>query len=141
MKVLLLFFLFGLCLLTAKAQVDIRIKDYGILLSDFHCQDTLTIKLKAKKYALIKLHDCMGAMDIEIHNGNNIIEAGTYSNSLDTLKAYGTSTIFGPSAIRKIVIVKYFQPIKNGEWIYYKKNKIYRRVWYVDGFILKEEDY
>jgi hypothetical protein len=137
MKNFILILLFLLLFSNGYSQVPIRIKEYGIFFTAIKCQDELKIPLqKDNQYALINLFDCKGAMHIDIFNGKNKIESGSYINSIDTLKEYVTKTNIGINTKSEIIVKRYFQPIRDGEWFYYNKlGHVYKKENYVKGII------
>lgn len=91
----------------------------------YNIGDTLIWKVTKDKYIKIVFFDLRGRSYCEVYDGENLMEKGHYINSLDTLKRYSSSvSAMGKRKKSKISILKYFQPLKDGEWIERRKNKL-----------------
>ncbi len=84
--------------------------------------DTLLYKLSSKETFKFVLFDTKGRSYCERYVNNKLFQKGNFENSIDTLKRYvsGRGLNGKSSAIR---VQKYFEPLKNGEWITYNKGK------------------
>lgn len=137
-KELLLMLLLAMLSLTTYSQTDIYLEDFKQKISPLKCNDVITKYLNDSSHLKIKLYDCRGKMDLEkFDKMGNLVLKGNFENSLDTLKHY----IVQFSAIdlsEKIIVHKYFEPLKEGVWIYYKDGKEMRREKYKAGILVKE---
>ncbi len=95
----------------------LRLKEYGLYVSPTKCMDTITEELRDNRTIKIYLYDCKGEMRVEIYSGNKIVEKGTYINSLDTLKGYSLEKDLR-TGDKKITVESYFEPLRNGEWVF-----------------------
>jgi hypothetical protein len=139
MKLLLLSFLF--LNLTSNAQrkwpVSIFLPEYGVYLSitnDVNLNDTATIKFSATTYFKFFFFDTRGKSYCETYRNNKLYEKGYYENSLDTLKKYSVAIGDGKSSNYRIL--RYFQPLKHGEWWETVKGKLVKKE-YDMGILLK----
>lgn len=110
------------------------IDEYGIVLTKLKapCQDSLTEYTRDGKKVTILLNDCMGRMYVRIYKNKKLLEEGSYTNSLDTLKGYTYKKTIG-SGQKEIVVEKYFQPLRDGTWLFYNQKGIVRKVNYTKG--------
>jgi hypothetical protein len=93
-----------------------------------------TFMLSDKRYLVISFKSYRGASDFSVFGKKTKPElTGHYLDALDTFKSYITAV--NPFTLEsRLDIIKYFQPIKNGEWIYYnKKGKIIKKTEYTKG--------
>lgn len=67
-------------------------------------------------------YDTKGKCYCERYVNGRLYQKGNYENSLDTLKRYVSDrNLKGKRS--PITVQKYFEPLKNGEWITYEKGK------------------
>jgi hypothetical protein len=98
--------------------------------------DTITIALKHgdKIHLIIKNNKGTGSFNL-VNKANKILVKGEYSDALDTFKTYGYR-INGATLYQKIKVVPYFEPVADGEWIYYsEKGLVKKREKYIKGDI------
>ncbi len=136
-KTLLLFLFFSLT--KCEAQSTIFLEEYSINIDPVKCIDTVEKKRGSKKIVLY-IKNCMGEMYCEVYEKNILIEKGNYLNSLDTLTGYSVLVPRGNSEPPKIIVRKYFQPLRDGEWFFYdpRKKKVSKK-YYDTGIEIKEE--
>jgi antitoxin component YwqK of YwqJK toxin-antitoxin module len=130
----ILFFVFIFCFISLTRAQKILIDDYKIILNNVKpfCNDSLTKYVGNDRKVVVHLSDCMGKMYVKVYKNNKILEEGNYVNSLDTLKGYTYKNTLGGE--KEIVVEKYFQPLRNGVWVFYKhKGNILRKVNYKNG--------
>lgn len=91
--------------------------------------DTVTVKLSGDfsgKTLRIYFSDFKGESRFDLFDKNDrLLITGNYINSIDTLVKYKFAKTIGASkGVSKysVVVVRYFQPLKSGHWIYYDKN-------------------
>jgi len=85
----------------------------------------------------ILLKNCTGEAIIWKYRGNSLLIQGQYVSSIDTLKEYATKFNLQGDALG-IIVSKYFEPLKDGLWVYYKKNgKLLRKEQWSNGIKLK----
>lgn len=134
-KSILIFSLYIFCFGNAGNSQKISIEEYKIILNNVKppCHDTLTEFTRDNKKIVIHLLDCMGQMDIKVYKGGKLIEEGCYVKSLDTLKRYVYKNALGGGG-KEITVGQYFQPLRNGVWIFYnQKGQVLKRVTYLNG--------
>lgn len=93
---------------------------------------TITLTNNDGSYRVYRIYNNYGKADFESYNKNKmLIEKGSYSESLDTLKRYSyrINPVYPYEA--KILIERYFEPLKNGIWLYYdeKGNLVLTEIW------------
>ncbi len=122
-----------------KYPCDVYIDGFGFLglSNDVSLNDTTRIVHSSNVYFRFVLFDPRGKSYFEIYKNNKLYAKGLYENSLDTLKDY-TSAVPIDGKASKIEVVKYFRPLKNGEWLELIKGKYVRRK-YNMGIIDKPE--
>lgn len=89
--------------------------------------DTAKISINEKLFFKIVMFDKKGKSYFEAYENNILSEKGFYENSLDTLKKYIVQ-IRNPKDHR-IKVLKYFQPLKNGEWYELVDGKLEKKVY------------
>jgi len=112
----------------SKYPIDLYMAGYGYLAltNDINLNDTVQVIHSENVYFRFVLFDPKGKSYFEIYKDKKLFSKGYYENSLDTLKTYTSAVPIGgkPS---KIEIHKYFQPLKNGEWIELVKGKYIKK--------------
>ena len=109
----------------AKWPVPIFFEKYGRyhrLTNDVKLFDTTIIEDTENRYFRLVLFDGRGKSYFEAYLKNQLIEKGYFENSLDTLKKY--STILGGKQNKRLKILAYFHPLKNGIWLERKNGKL-----------------
>lgn len=102
-----------------RSQTHIYLDEYLITLDPVKCNDTIEVKKNGKLFK-IYIKDCRGEMYCEVYQKGLLIEKGGYINSLDTLKRYSLHVCRGDCENqREIVVFKYFQPLRDGDWFFY----------------------
>lgn len=115
-------------------KVQIYLNEFDVYILPDSCNSKMHVKLPDNKGELrINLADCMGKMNVNQYDSSgNLILNCNYAPSLDTLKtySYGKSAVTGQS---KVTVLDFFQPLPDGEWNFYKNNKIIRTIKYKSG--------
>lgn len=127
------------CISQAKWSIPIFFENFGryhYFTNDVNLNDTTIVKDSKNTFFKIVLFDSKGKCYFEAYKNNKIIEKGYYENSLDTLKKYSTQV--GSGGKKTLKILKYFYPLKNGDWYEYKKGKIIKSR-YDMGIVIKDE--
>lgn len=134
----LICFLIFVLIMKGNSQTDIYLKEYKIYFTPKKCKDSTTQYLKDSSFIKINLFSCKGKMNIkEFDRNGTLLATGQYEASLDTLKEYvDVFDLLGE--LKEIKVYKYFQPIKNGIWIYYENGEIKKKEKYRRGILLKE---
>lgn len=71
------------------------------------------------RYLKITLFDYRGKMHLQCYSQDSVLrEEGDYVNSLALLKKYSSFYVSGTSKII-ISVIEYYQPLRNGSWIFY----------------------
>ncbi len=122
----------GLTISTLAQKVIID--EYGIVLINVKspCQDSLTEYTRDRRQVNVLLNDCMGRMYVKVYKNKKLLEEGSYTNSLDTLKGYTYKKTIG-SGQKEMVVEKYFQPLRDGTWFFYNQKGVARKVNYIKG--------
>jgi hypothetical protein len=93
--------------------------------------DSLKITSNDSSIYLINILNCKGKLSFSKYTRDLVLELkGNYAEALDTLKNYANVFDLEGFPIRYYVF-KYFQPLRDGKWIYYNP----------DGSIKKQEEY
>ncbi len=116
---LTIFFLHNLNSFSQK-NIGFYLQEYDIKIypKKLNCSDTLTAELKNKIILKLYVKDCMGAMKVICFKGEVKISEGEYCNSLDSLKKY-VLNLKAHGGEKEISVSTYFQPLRDGLWIYY----------------------
>jgi hypothetical protein len=119
-----------------KCSIPIEIPEYQIYINPFHINhypdaDT-TINIRGNRKIKLRIFNCQGDMFLEeMDSSGNLIIAGSFCKSLDTLSDYVTQIDPSEPYYREVAIQKYFIPLKSGIWLYYNNNQIIKKeVWY-----------
>jgi hypothetical protein len=116
-------------------QPDIYIPEVGFLgLTEINLNDTLHIKITQKKSVVIIFSEYMGKSYFEYYHNGLVQSKGYFENSLDTLKMYHKSYDV-LTKTDQISILKYFQPLKHGEWYERINGRLVRRVYKMGIFV------
>lgn len=139
MKKTLIMLLFSFTLSNCSyGQIDIFLSDYKAYITPLRCNDLITHYLKDSSFLKLQLANCKGKMSIKQYDSNgNLVLMGQYVASLDTLKEYvDVFNLVGE--ITAIKVYKYFQPLRDGIWVFYEMNEIKRKEKYKRGILIKE---
>ncbi len=120
-------------------MIEVYLKEFSVYFSPDSCVCEMKVELYDTAYLQISLSSCEGKMKFkQIHNRGNVLSEGEYMASLDTLKEYsiGKSAITGN---RKISVLKYFQPLPEGKWIFYRKNAKVDTIYYSNGLEVQHD--
>jgi len=104
-------------------SIRIYLSDFEVNLKLNHCPLDTVIQLDST-YLHLALSDCRGASRFELKDvHNNLLQVGQYANGVDTLKKYesGVNAVTGD---RRIRVVKYFEPLPEGTWYYYRNGTL-----------------
>jgi hypothetical protein len=97
--------------------------------------DTLSYNKSSKEDFKIVFFDKRGSCYLERFFNHKLYQRGYYTNSLDTLKRYVSGRdLQGDQSI--ISVQKYFEPLKNGEWVTYEGKKKIKET-YLSGIVQK----
>lgn len=121
----------------AKWPIPIYFENYGVyhrLNNEVNLNDTTIISYSEDIYFKVVLFDTKGKSYFESYKKKRLFEKGYFENSLDTLKKYSISV--GGHNDRKMSVIKYFHPIKNGNWLETDKGKLVKK--YYEMGILKK---
>ncbi len=107
----------------AQEPVPIFFREYGIIIEKpLVVGDTLRYTKSSKETFKIVFEDTRGRCYFEKYLNGKIYQRGNFENSLDTLKRYVSGRdLNGRTAPFRVK--KFFEPLKNGEWIIYNKGK------------------
>lgn len=135
--VLILLFILALAY-TASSQIDIYLKEYKTFITPGKCKDSLIHYNHDSSYVAIQLFNCKGAMSIkEFDRHGTLVAAGQYQASLDTLKEYVDK--FNLSGeLMDVTVLRYFQPLRDGVWIFYEKGLPVRQERYKRGVLIRD---
>lgn len=137
-KCIQLFFLLSLCKVSYAQQIEIYFSEFKTYLRPQKCDDTLRYFTSDSSLILVKLDNCEGASSFVVFNKKKEIKfSGYYAKSLDTLKQYVGVYDYKGDVLR-IEVLKYFEPLKDGNWFYYENGKLIRREKYKSGIKLQE---
>jgi len=138
MKMLVILFLIIIVNVSCYGQTHIYLSDYGFYFVPNKCNDTLSRRVNDSTYIKLKLSNCRGQMTIQQFDKKGVLVlSGFYCSSLDTLKQYlAKYDLWGN--LFKIEVQKYFQPLKDGVWIFYYDGQIERKEKYKKGILFKE---
>jgi hypothetical protein len=114
--------------------IPVHFVEYGVQISVKALEDTIYYNYSAKEDFKIVFHDIKGKCYMERYIYGKLYEKGNYENSLDTLKKYvsGRSQNGQSSPIK---VIRFYQPLKNGEWLTFKAGKIIKKQTYLLGLI------
>ncbi len=108
-------------------------KKYVYLPDTLKLFDTVRVDYDRFVYFKIVFKDTKGECYFESYKNNRIYERGNYINSLDTLKQYtssrGTTTVLNERRVGK-KIFKYFEPLRNGEWVLFTSKGLIRKQYF-----------
>lgn len=113
-----------------KWPIPMYLPEYGVYLkitNDVNLNDTAKIPFSQNTYFRFVFKDSRGKSYCEVYRNNKLYEKGYYENSLDTLKKYSSAAKMNNTTGGKIKVSKYFQPLKNGEWIETKRSKFIKK--------------
>ena len=104
----------------AQAIIPIQFPEYNVSVeTPFKAGDTITYNFSGREYFRFVFFDPRGKCYCERYLNKKLYEKGYYENSLDTLKTYAAK-VGGHGRSSKVFVVKFFQPLKNGEWTTFK---------------------
>ncbi|MBW7943714.1 MAG: hypothetical protein H3C64_15360 [Candidatus Kuenenia stuttgartiensis] len=116
-----------------NGKYRIKVEEYDLTLIPKSCRDSIFKKDEQNNlFFKIFLKDCKGAMKLECYNlsDSTLKEKGEYTSSLALLSSY-ISSVNGTTGETKILVSKYYQPLRDGIWEFYDsagiKSKIYKR--------------
>jgi len=123
---------------TASSQIDIYLKEYKTYITPAKCKDSLIHYNKDSSYVKIDLFNCKGKMSIkELDRHGTLVATGQYQASLDTLKQYVDR--FNLSGdLMDVTVGRYFQPLRDGVWIFYENGLPARQERYKRGVLIKD---
>ena len=120
-----------------RGQHRIKVKEYDLTLIPESCKDSILEKDELNnRFFKIFLKDCKGAMRLECYNlaDSTLKEKGEYISSLALLSSY-THSVNGTTGEARIVVSKYYQPLRDGVWRYYDSSEI-RTETYKKGILI-----
>jgi len=118
----------------AQRIIPIEFPKYNISIeTSFSIGDTVLENYSHDEYFKFVFFDLKGKCYCERYINKKLCEKGYYENSLDTLKKY-ISKAYAHGWSSKIFVLKFFEPLKNGEWITYK-NGTTKKELYVMGVL------
>jgi hypothetical protein len=112
----------------SKWPIPIYLEKYGVYLrltNDVNLNDTAKIPFSEDIFFRVVLFDARGKSYFEAYKNNKLYEKGYLENSLDTLKKYTVS--IGGVHDKKVKVIQYFQPLKNGLWYETVKGKLVKK--------------
>ncbi len=129
-SILTLFLLFGFAKRESQESVLIHYREYDVQIRQVKTfGDTIRYNRSSKEDFKLVIFESLGKSYLERYLNGQLIEAGHYENSLDTLKRYvGSRDLNGNHG--PLRVVKYFEPLKHGIWLTYKNGKIIKRQTY-----------
>jgi hypothetical protein len=111
-----------------KWPVPIYFEKYGVyhhLSNSVSLNDTAIIMHSENIFFKIVLYDAKGRLYFESYKNNKLHEKGSFENSLDTLKKYIIAV--GGKNDKRIKLLQYFHPLKNGIWFETIKGKLVKK--------------
>lgn len=121
----------------------IRLVEYDITFIPTKKNEFRSFTLDDSSYIKIHLYNERGSMLLERYTPDSILsERGNYVESLDLLKTY-TIAVNATSQRSRMEVSKYFQPLRNGKWEFFKEGKaqyyiIYSKGIKIDSVISKD---
>ena len=101
--------------------IPIKFPEYNVSVeTPFKAGDTITYNYSSDEYFRFVFFSPRGKCYCERYLNKKLYEKGYYENSLDTLKTYATRN-YGHGRSSALYVLKFFQPLKNGEWTTFKK--------------------
>jgi len=128
-----LLFSFGFAKHKIQEPVVIHYREYHVQIRQVKSfGDTIRYNRSSKEDFKVVVYEPLGKSYLERYLNGQLIEAGHYENSLDTLKRYvGSRDLNGNHG--PLRVVKYFEPLKHGIWITYKNGKSVKKQRYILG--------
>ena len=118
--------------------IPIYFREYGIEIRTItQLGDTIYNRKNSKEHFKFVFYDIKGKCYCERFINGKLYEKGNFANSLDTLKSY-KSGIDLEGKFSPITVYKYFEPLKDGNWIVYEKGKE-KKVKYIMGTLVKND--
>lgn len=118
------------------AQTDIFLSEYKEYITPRKCNDSIRHYLKDSSFLQLKLYNCKGKMSVKQYGRNGeLLATGQYIASLDTLKEYVVVYSLSDNS-ETVKVHKFFQPLKEGEWIFYQNGQERRREKYKRGILV-----
>jgi len=118
-------------------SIPIYFPKYGVEIWNPKINDTLFYNKSSKEDFRFVFASTKGQCYCEKYVFKKLFEKGYFENSLDTLKRY-VSGRFSSGRSTQIIVQRYFEPLKNGNWIKYINGKeIHER--YRSGIKLDEK--
>src|SRR6185437_9612961 len=111
----------------------IKIPEFNLYLNWLNINNDTIIKISGNKEVRLHFFSCQGDNYFqELDSNHKKIMEGTFCKSLDTLKEYFIAINPSDPYDEKTEIMKYFEPLKSGIWLYYnEKQEIYKKeIWY-----------
>lgn len=138
-KIIVLTLLFIVALTyTASSQIDIYLKEYKTFITPAKCKDSLIHYNNDSSYVKINLFNCKGAMSIkEFDRHGTLVAVGQYQASLDTLKEY-VDRFNLSGELMEVTVLRYFQPLRDGVWIFYENGLPARQERYKRGVLIRD---
>jgi hypothetical protein len=98
----------------------ILLEEFNLTFENPKLNDTI-IKRQNDTIIITTFYNCLGAGIVKEYKDSVLIATGKYCSSLDTLSVY--QYLPDPNGpVLRISVFKYFQPVKDGEWIYRDKD-------------------
>lgn len=105
-------------------SIPIYFKEFDITILNLpRVRDAIIYNKSKREYFKLIIYAPMGKSYCERYIDGKIYEKGNFENSLDTLKKY-ISGRYSDNSQSPIRVEKYFQPLKDGNWLIYKKGNI-----------------
>ena len=103
----------------------IKLVEYDVTFIPAKQAEVRIISLDNNRFIKIYLYNAKGKMKLECYSASDssLLEKGNYIESIDLLKAYSMG-INATSTERKIEVVTYFQPLRDGKWEFFKNGKL-----------------
>ncbi len=109
-----------------NATIPIVFPEFGVEIYSIHeLGDTMIYNLSDKEDFKFVFFDAKGKCYCERYINHILFQKGFFENSLDTLKRY-VSGRGSDGSQSNIKVQRYFEPLKNGQWITFRQKSVIR---------------
>jgi hypothetical protein len=119
----------------------VKLNEYKYTFIPRECKGDFSVVILGGRKLKIHLIDCKGKMNLECYDRSlELIEKGSYINSLDLLKSYYYAVSIGKNIDRQhnvsIKISSYYQPLRDGVWYFYNHRRLVMKKKYNAGILI-----
>ena len=132
--IIIITFYFLVPIVKVRGQITLKYPEFDLSFYPTKCTDTLhfnDVMNKKGVLLILYLENCSGTCKFELFNASNrIMQKGAFTGICDTLSEYSFAKMRGITSgvtnysVRKL---KYFYPLKTGQWSYYDNNEFLRK--------------